>query len=128
MNGKVEPPNPNSGTSALDIGKLFVAAVLAVGSAVAFYWFADLWPMWARVLLLLLGLGLGSVLGLSSAPGIQFRKFLRDAQIEVRKVVWPTRQETWQTTLIVAVAVLIIGILIWIIDMILAWIVRLLMG
>jgi preprotein translocase subunit SecE len=62
----------------------------------------------------------GAAIGLSSGPGILFRKFLRDAQIEVRKVVWPTRQETWQTTLIVAVAVLIIGILIWIIDMILS--------
>jgi preprotein translocase SecE subunit len=54
-------------------------------------------------------------------PGALFRKFLRDSQIEVRKVVWPTRQETWQTTLvIVAVVVVVIGILIWIIDMILA--------
>jgi preprotein translocase subunit SecE len=128
MNSKEEKPSPDGGNATLDIVKLVVAATLAIGSTVAFYWFADQWPMWARVLVVLAGLGGGIALALTSAPGIQFKKFLRDAQIEVRKVVWPTRQETWQTTLIVAVAVLIIGILIWIIDMILSWVVRMMMG
>jgi preprotein translocase subunit SecE len=128
MNSKEEKPSPDGGNATLDIVKLVVAAALAIGSTVAFYWFADQWPMWARVLVVLAGLGGGIAVALTSAPGMQFKKFLRDAQIEVRKVVWPTRQETWQTTLIVAVAVLIIGILIWIIDMILSWIVRMMMG
>jgi preprotein translocase subunit SecE len=128
MNPKEEKPSPDGGNATLDIVKLVVAAALAIGSTVAFYWFADQWPMWARVLVVLAGLGSGIAVALTSAPGIQFKKFLRDAQIEVRKVVWPTRQETWQTTLIVAVAVLIIGILIWIIDMILSWVVRMMMG
>jgi preprotein translocase subunit SecE len=128
MNSKEEKPSPDGGNATLDIVKLVVAAALAIGSTVAFYWFADQWPMWARVLLVLAGLGGGIAVALTSAPGMQFKKFLRDSQIEVRKVVWPTRQETWQTTLIVAVAVLIIGILIWIIDMILSWIVRMMMG
>ena len=128
MSAKVDPPNQSGGTSTLDIVKLVVAGLLAIGSAVAFYWFADQWPTWARVLMVLAGVGAGAAIGLSTAPGILFRKFLRDAQIEVRKVVWPTRQETWQTTLIVAVAVLIIGIMIWIIDMILSWLVRMMRG
>ena len=128
MNAKVDAPNPSVGIQSLDIVKLVIAGMLAVGSAIAFYWFSDQWPLWARVLVVLAGLGAGAAVGLSSAPGIVFQKFLRDAQIEVRKVVWPTRQETWQTTLIVAVAVLLIGILVWIIDMILSWMVRMLMG
>ena len=128
MNAKVDAPNPSVGIQSLDIVKLVIAGMLAVGSAIAFYWFSDQWPLWARVLVVLAGLGAGAAVGLSSAPGIVIQKFLRDAQIEVRKVVWPTRQETWQTTLIVAVAVLLIGILVWIIDMILSWIVRMLMG
>lgn len=128
MTARVDPPNPSGGNATLDVVKLVVAAALAIGSAVTFYWFADSWPMWARVLVVLAGVGAGAALALTSGPGILFKKFLRDAQIEVRKVVWPTRQETWQTTLIVAVAVLIIGILIWIIDMILSWIVRMMMG
>lgn len=114
--------------NAKDVIKLLFTAVFAIGGAVTFYWFAGQWPMWARVLALLAGLGVAIVLGLSSDPGRKMKKFMLDAQIEVRKVVWPTRQETWQTTLIVAVAVLIIGILIWIIDMILSWSVRMLMG
>ncbi|MBK9655456.1 MAG: preprotein translocase subunit SecE [Rhodanobacteraceae bacterium] len=128
MSAKVDVPNESDSSKSLDIVKLVVAGVLAIGSAVAFYWFADQWPTWARVLMVLAGVGIGAAVGLSSGPGILFRKFLRDAQIEVRKVVWPTRQETWQTTLIVAVAVLIIGIMIWVIDVILSWAVRLMMG
>lgn len=128
MSAKVDQPTQSGDNKALDIVKLVVAGVLAIGSAVAFYWFADQWATWARVLMVLAGVGLGAAVGLSSAPGKLFVKFLRDAQIEVRKVVWPTRQETWQTTLIVAVAVLIIGIMIWIIDVILSWTVRMMMG
>lgn len=128
MNAKVETPGTAASGSALDIVKLTLGIVLAVGSAVAFYWTDGQWPMWARVLTVLAGLGLGSAVAVTSAPGARFVRFLKDAQIEVRKVVWPTRQETWQTTLIVAVAVLILGIMIWVIDMILSWIVRLLMG
>jgi preprotein translocase subunit SecE len=128
MNAKVETSGAGASGSALDTVKLTLGILLAVGSAVAFYWTDGQWPMWARVLTVLAGLGLGTVVAVSSAQGARFVRFLKDAQIEVRKVVWPTRQETWQTTLIVAVAVLILGILIWIIDMILSWIVRLLMG
>jgi preprotein translocase subunit SecE len=114
--------------NAKDVIKLVLTATFAVGGAVAFYWLADQWPMWARVLVVLAGIGAGAALGFSSGPGQALKKFLLDAQIEVRKVVWPTRQETWQTTLIVAVAVLIIGILIWIIDLVLSWLVRMSMG
>lgn len=128
MNAKVETPSAGSGVAAADIAKLVVGALLAVGSTIASYWFADIWPMWARVLCVLAGLGVGAAVAFSSAQGGQFLKFLRDSQIEVRKVVWPTRQETWQTTMVVAVAVLLLGILVWIIDMILAWIVRMMMG
>lgn len=128
MNAKVETPGTASSGSAIDIVKLTLGILLAVGAAVAFYWTDGQWPMWACVLTVLAGLGLGTAVAVTSAPGARFVRFLKDAQIEVRKVVWPTRQETWQTTLIVAVAVLILGIMIWIIDMILSWIVRLLMG
>ncbi|GMU45033.1 MAG: hypothetical protein AMXMBFR25_30190 [Lysobacterales bacterium] len=127
MNAKVEPTHSANGALP-DIAKLVLAGLLAFGGAVTYYWFADQWPTWTRVLMVLAGIGAGVAVALTSGPGAQLQKFLRDSQIEVRKVVWPTRQETWQTTLIVGVAVLIIGILIWIIDMLLAWAVRLMMG
>jgi preprotein translocase subunit SecE len=128
MNAKVESAGASGSSSGLDIAKLTLAILLAVGSAVGFYWAGGQWPMWARVLTVLAGLGLGAAIAISSGPGARFVRFLKDAQIEVRKVVWPTRQETWQTTLVVAVAVLILGIMIWVIDLVLSWIVRLLMG
>ena len=54
--------------------------------------------------------------------------FGREARMEVRKVVWPSRQETVQTTFMVIVAVIIIGIFLWLIDMLLAEAIQLLTG
>jgi preprotein translocase subunit SecE len=54
--------------------------------------------------------------------------FGREARMEVRKVVWPTRQETLQTTFMVLVAVIIIGIFLWLIDMVLAEAIQLITG
>jgi preprotein translocase subunit SecE len=55
-------------------------------------------------------------------------QFAGDARTEVRKVVWPTRQETMQTTLVVIVMVLILGIILWLFDMMLMGILRFLTG
>ena len=54
--------------------------------------------------------------------------FGREARMEVRKVVWPTRQETLQTTFMVIVAVIIIGIFLWLIDMVFAQAIQLITG
>jgi len=54
--------------------------------------------------------------------------FLRDARTEVRKVVWPTRRETAQTTLIVIVVVTAVAIILWLFDAFLAWAMRLFLG
>jgi preprotein translocase subunit SecE len=54
--------------------------------------------------------------------------FFSDARTEVRKVVWPTRQETVQTALIVFGVVIFMGIVLWLLDMLLLWAVRLLTG
>jgi preprotein translocase subunit SecE len=55
-------------------------------------------------------------------------EFRREAIIEVRKVVWPTRKETVQTTMVVLVVVIIMAILLWALDSMLAWAVRYLTG
>ena len=55
-------------------------------------------------------------------------RFAVDARTEVRKVVWPTRQETLQTTLIVIVMVIIVAIILWLLDIFLGWSIRSLMG
>lgn len=63
-----------------------------------------------------------------TAPGRVLWQFASDARMEVRKVVWPSRQETLQTTLIVIVMVLIVGIILWLFDMVLMAILRALTG
>ena len=60
--------------------------------------------------------------------GKRTASFFKDARTEVRKVVWPTRQETVQTTLTVFIIVVIVGILLWLFDMLLSWLFRLITG
>lgn len=128
MNAKVDSSGSSGGNAALDAIKLIIAGVLVVGGAVCFAWYAGVWPTWQRLVVLLVGLVAGFAVAYTSSPGARFVKFMRDAQIELRRVVWPTRQETWQTTGIIGVAVLIIGLLIWVIDWVLSLIVRGMMG
>ncbi len=58
---------------------------------------------------------------LQTAKGKQFVTLVRDARIEMRKVVWPTRQETTQTTLIVVAVVLLMALVLWALDSLLSW-------
>jgi preprotein translocase subunit SecE len=67
-------------------------------------------------------------LALTSQPGRKLWRFASDSRMEVRKVVWPTRQETIQTTLIVMVMVFLLGILLWLFDLVLMAILRFLTG
>ena len=67
-------------------------------------------------------------IALQTDKGRNIWLFFQDAQIEVRKVVWPTREETLQTTLIVIAVVIVIAIILWLLDMFLGWAVRGLLG
>jgi preprotein translocase subunit SecE len=116
-----------SGVSAFDRVKLMLAAALVFGGIFAFYYFSD-------QLLLYRALGLVGVVLVAGAaafttrPGGQLWTFMRESRTEVRKVVWPSRQETTQTTLIVIVMVFVVGMILWLLDMFLFWGVRLLTG
>jgi preprotein translocase subunit SecE len=65
---------------------------------------------------------------LKTERGAEILEFLRGSRSELRKVVWPTRAETTQTTLIVIAMVVIMGILLWLLDVLLLWLVRLITG
>jgi preprotein translocase subunit SecE len=80
------------------------------------------------VIALLVIVAIASAIALTTVQGRGFAHFAREANIERRKVVWPTRQETLQTTLIVLIAVLIMGIFLWLVDMLLLNVVRTLTG
>jgi preprotein translocase subunit SecE len=72
--------------------------------------------------------GVAAAVALQTERGRALWQFAGDARNEVRKVVWPTRQETLQTTLIVIVMVLILGVILWLFDMVLMSILRFLTG
>ncbi|MGD9298148.1 preprotein translocase subunit SecE [Thiohalocapsa sp.] len=122
MNAKAE-----AGATGLDTIKLVAAAGIVIAALWAFYFFAD-YSLLLRVVALLALAGGAAAIALTSLPGRQLWRFAVDARMEVRKVVWPTRQETLQTTLIVIVMVLILGILLWLFDMVLMAILRFLTG
>ena len=91
------------------------------------YFFADYSALMRVFGLLVIG-GVAAAIALQTQVGSQLWHFVGDARTEVRKVVWPTRQETLQTTFIVVVMVLILGIIMWLFDMVLMSILRLLTG
>lgn len=111
----------------MDTAKLAAAVLLLTGGIFAFYYFAE-YSTLLRVVALLAVSGVAAAVALQTAPGRQLWQFVTDARQEVRKVVWPTRQETLQTTLIVMVMVLIVGIVLWLFDMVLLAILRFLTG
>ena len=111
----------------LDTFKLLIAIAVLLAGIGGFYYYAD-----ASLLYRVLGL-VGMVIvavgiSLTTATGHAILSFGREARAEVRKVVWPTRQETVQTTLMVVVAVIILGIFLWLIDMLLLNAVQILTG
>src|SRR4029453_7703828 len=112
--GKMTEQN-ETGASALDTVKLVAAAAILVGGIVAFYWFAT-YPLAVRWAIVLASLGAGAFVALQSAQGRGFWQFVQGSRVELRKVVWPTRQETLQTTLVVFVAVIVMGVFFWILD------------
>lgn len=122
MNSKAEK---NGG--AADTLKLGAAIAVLLAGLVGFYYYDDQ-VTWMRVLGLLVAAGVGVFIAAQSVRGRALIDFLQAANVELRRVVWPSRQETVQTTLIVLVVVLLVGIMLWLIDMFFGWAVRGLIG
>ena len=113
MNSRVEQKDT---TPAADIVRYAVSLLLLAGGIVAFYWFEDQWATAFRVLAVVAGLLLGTVVFLTSLKGVRTREFLSEARFELRKVVWPTREEATRTTWVVGVVVIIIALLLALFD------------
>lgn len=108
--------------SPLDNLKLGLAGLLVVGAVVAFYVFGDI--SWAiRSVLVIVAISAAIGIAAFTAQGVRARQFLTESQFELRKVVWPTRQETIQTTIVIMVVVVIISLILWLVDMFLGWVV-----
>jgi len=122
MNAKVEAEG-----SRLDSVKLLVALLLETGGIVGYYYFDDQLP-WVRVLGLLVVTAIALFVLAQTALGRGVIGFITGARSEIQRVVWPTRTETIQTTLAVLFLVLLLGIALWLLDMVLLWAIQLLTG
>jgi preprotein translocase subunit SecE len=114
-------------SSKLDTFKLMLAIAVLIFGIVGFYYYeaeSQLYRVLGVVFAVLVAIAISSTTRL----GQGLIGFGREARMEVRKVVWPTRQETVQTTFMVIVAVIIIGIFLWLIDMLLAQAIQLITG
>jgi preprotein translocase subunit SecE len=122
MNEKVD--TSGNGLNNLKLG---AAILLLVGAIYAFYHFEEQLLV-VRVLGLLAVAGIAVFIAAQSSTGKTVLGFISGAQSEVRRVVWPSRAETTQTTLAVLVIVLIMGILLWLFDMVLLAAIQMLTG
>ena len=122
MSAKIETSD-----SRLDSLKWTVALALLGGAIAAFYVYSDQ-SLLLRVVGLLAVAGISVTLILLTAKGRSAWDFMQESRTEVRKVVWPTRQETVQTTLVVIAMVTVVAIFLWLLDMLLAWIVKSVIG
>ncbi|MGY0559092.1 MULTISPECIES: preprotein translocase subunit SecE [unclassified Lysobacter] len=107
MNSKAEQ---HKSADAGDILKYVVAVLLVVAGIFAFYWFEQL-PGALRALFVAAGLVAGVAVFLSSHLGGQTLQFLSESRFELRKVVWPKRQEATRTTWVVVLAVVILSLI-----------------
>lgn len=106
--------------SVTDIAKLVLAAAVLVGTMWAYYHYEDV-PGSLRFVGSLVGIGIAAAIAAFTGPGIRAREFIGESQFEMRKVVWPTRDETTRTTIVVIIVVFIIAALLGVIDLILKW-------
>ena len=116
MSGKTDVEN----VSRPDGLKWLVVALLVAGGAYGNSYFAGESVLYRAIALVVLGV-VALYVALQTEKGQMFWGLLRDAKAEVRKVVWPTRQETLQTTMIVIVVVLVVSLILWVLDSLLGF-------
>ena len=107
--------------------KLILAAAVIAGGIYGFYHFADEHIV-LRVVGILVVVGIATAIALQTAVGRNSWAFIQDSRTEVRKVVWPTRKETVQMTITVIIMTIIVALILWAFDSLLAWLVQVLIG
>jgi preprotein translocase subunit SecE len=107
--------------------KIVFAALIAVGGLVAFYWLGDR-ALIIRLAALLGAIGVAIALMAFTETGRTFLAFARESWEEAKRVVWPTRKETLQTTGVVFLFVFTMALFLWVVDTGLLWITQKLLG
>ncbi|MGB6307538.1 MAG: preprotein translocase subunit SecE [Steroidobacteraceae bacterium] len=116
-----------AGASAKDTALMTLSIVALLAGIVAFYWYDEL-ALPFRVAMVLAGLAAGGGLMWFTWYGREFWQFAQAARIELRKVVWPEREETIKTTYVVFGFAVVMGLFFWLLDMGLTYLTRLLGG
>ncbi|NMP33597.1 preprotein translocase subunit SecE [Thalassotalea sp. M1531] len=123
MNASAE----NQETGSLDGLKWGLTALLLIGAVVGNYYFAEQSVLF-RAIGVVAAVIVAGLTAMQTEKGRTFVTFAKESRTEVRKVVWPTRQEAVQTTGIVLVATLIMSLLLWGLDSVLFWVVGFITG
>ncbi len=105
-------------SKALDVVKHGLSLVLVVAGVAGFYYFSDVpgFTLLYRVLVLVAIILTAVGVAFTTVAGRNVWNFALEAKQEVRKVVWPTREETMRTTLLVFGMVFIVGLILWLLD------------
>ena len=111
-----------------DSGKwLLVAAIILGGAFANSYYSADYALLYRVLAMVVLGI-FAAFVAVNTAKGSAFWSLLKASQVEIRKVIWPTRQETIQTTVMVVIVVIITGIILWGLDAVFGYIASRIIG
>jgi preprotein translocase subunit SecE len=121
------PASDGQAASTLDGLKWAVVAVGIVAGVVGNWYFGDESLLFRALGLVVLGAGCVAVAALT-AQGRAIAALLKESRNEIRRVVWPTRDETLQTTLVVVVVLLVFGLVLWLLDTVLSWIIASIIG
>jgi preprotein translocase subunit SecE len=117
-----------SQSGVLDILKLLIAAGAIIGGVYSFYFYEINIALPLRVLMVLGGAGAGIAIAMTSTQGQRLWHFIQGSRVEIRKVVWPTKQETTQTAIAVFVFTLVMMLFFWALDSGLLWLTRRFVG
>lgn len=107
--------NTSSASSPLDLVKWVLAIGLLVAVVAGNHYYSDMSVLY-RAIGIVVAVAIALFVAISTQKGAQFVGFAKESRTEIRKVVWPTRQETTQTTMIILIATVVVALLLWGLD------------
>jgi preprotein translocase subunit SecE len=116
-----------TGQPVLDWFKWIIVVGL-VAAGIFGNWYYQHEPLIYRILALIAIAGISALVAAQTVRGRSLVSLMKEARVEMRRVVWPTRQETTQTTFIVVMLVLLFAFILWLLDTILGWVVSAVIG
>jgi preprotein translocase subunit SecE len=116
-----------TGASSKDLAFVWLSIIVLLAGIVAFYWYDEL-ALYFRIAMVIAGLAASVGLVWFTWYGREFWQFTQASRIELRKVVWPEREETIKTTYVVFGFAVLMGLFFWLLDMVLTYLTRLLSG